>query len=247
MARHGAARRGKAWLGVAGQAKGTEFENKETTMRYKFELTGTSPLIMHANNIEARDAVEAERKKMRGGKAGDDRSPPSTWKTYLDVSDETENICIPFENLLAMLLQAGVKVKIRGKETLKSHSQFLQFDRPDFELLVNGAPISRSVIDAIDGEFTEHANAARAAGFRLMVKPVTIGTSKHIRVRPVFSNWSLVGDFEVDADDGEILTLSALQDLWSTGGRRAGLGDWRPGAPKRPGQYGRFTAQVTRL
>ncbi len=213
---------------------------------YKFQLTGITSLLMHNNNVEERDRIEAVRKRMKGGKAGDDRSPAESWKGYLYTSDDTGNICLPSENLLACLLGGGVKVKVGGKETLKTHSQRVGFDRLDYDLLINGKPLAKTAIDKITGEFAEHANACRELGFRLHVKPCTVGTSKHIRVRPMFANWSVSGSFEIEDDDANVLGLTPLRDLFSACGRLVGLCDWRPSAPKKPGQYGRFSATVER-
>jgi hypothetical protein len=213
---------------------------------YRFEIAGVTSLLMHNNDVEGRDKIEAIRKKMKGGKAGDDRSPAESWKGYLYRSEETGNVCIPAENLLACLLHGGTRVKVGGKETLKSHSQRVAFDRLDYDLLVNGEPLAVSDCEDISGEFGEHAAAARELGFRLHVKPVTVGTAKHIRVRPAFAAWGIRGGFSIEKEDETILSLTALRDLFSVCGRLSGIGDWRPGAPKRPGQYGRFTATVER-
>lgn len=213
---------------------------------YKFSITGITPLLMHHNNIEERDRMESIRKRMKGGKAGDDRSPAESWKGYVYASEETGNLCLPSENLLACLLGGGVKVKVSGKETLKTHSQRVAFDRLDYDLLVNGKPIAKSAIDAISGEFGEHAATARTLGFRLHVKPCTVGTSKHVRVRPMFTNWSVAGGFDIDDEDENVLGLTPLRDLFAACGRLVGIGDWRPSSPKKPGQYGRFTADVER-
>lgn len=215
--------------------------------QYKFTLTGISPLILHNNNIEERDRLEAVRKRMKGGKAGDDRSPADSWKGYLYFSEETGNVCITNEMLLACLLIGGGKVKVSGKETLKSHSQRIMFDKMDYDLTVNDTLVKKSKVDAIKGEFTEQSNACRDLGFMLLVKPCTVGTSKHIRVRPKFgAGWELSGQFEIEEDDAGVLGLSSLRELFTVCGRMVGLGDWRPSSPKRPGQYGRFTATVER-
>lgn len=213
---------------------------------FKFQIQGVTALIMHSNDVEARDGIEAIRKRMKGGKPGDDRSPPESWKGYLYTSEDTGNICIPSENLLACLLGGGTKVKVGGKETLKSHSQRVGFDRLDYDLMVNGKAIAKTLVDKVTGEFGEHAAAARKLGFRLHVKPCTVVNSKHIRVRPIFSNWSLSGNFEIEDEDATVLGLTPLRDLFAACGRLVGIGDWRPSAPKRPGQYGRFTATVER-
>jgi hypothetical protein len=214
--------------------------------KYNFEIKGLTTLIMHNNNIDERDKIESIRKKMKGGKPGDDRSPPESWKGYLYLSEDTSNICIPSENLLACLLAGGVKVKCSGKETLKTHSQRVMFDQQDYDLMVNGKPVPKTAIDKISGEYTEHYEAVQKLGFKLFAKPCSVGTTKHIRVRPKFANWSLKGSFEIEPEDSTLLSLTSLNDLFTTCGRLAGLGDWRPSAPKRPGQYGRFTSTVTR-
>jgi hypothetical protein len=215
---------------------------------YNFTIEGITPLLMHANDIDARDKIEARRKKLKGGKSGDDRSPPETWHGYVYRSAETGNVCMPAENLLTCLLTGGMKCKVGGKETLKTHSQRIGFSKYDFDLLVGPErqPIPVKSIDRITGEFSDHITAARDLGFRLHVKPVTVTTSKHIRVRPLFSSWAIAGSFEIEEEDATILSLSVLRDLFSTSGRLSGLGDWRPSAPKRPGQYGRFLATVER-
>lgn len=214
---------------------------------YKFKISGTNFLLLHHNNVLERDRLDAMRKRMKKAesKAGDDRSPPETWKTYLYVSEETGNICIPAENILSCLSDGGKKIRLQGQETLKTHSQRIAFDALDYDILIGGQYLSKTSIDNIAGEFGEHCVQARSLGFSLHVKPCSVGTSSHVRVRPRFSNWSIQGSFDVEADDEQILTLSTLQDLFSTCGRLAGLGDWRPSSPT-PGQYGRFIAEVTR-
>lgn len=214
--------------------------------QYSFTLTGITPFLMHSNNIEARDAIEAERKKLKNSKAGDDRYPAHSWKAYLYFSDDGE-VCVPTENLLACLLHAGAKIPLKKMETLKQHTQRLAFDAVDYAMAVGGEYITQEEIAAIDGEFKEHSTQARELGFRLLVKPCTVGTKSHVRVRPCFANWEISGVFGVAVEDQSLFPLSTLQDLWSTAGRLSGLGDWRPSAPKRPGQYGRFEAVIKAL
>ncbi len=78
------------------------------TRRYQIELTGVSPLLMHADNIEAADAMERWQKdptNKKGSKAGDDRTPAWRWLSCLYVSEGA--VVVPSDNLMAMLRDAG--------------------------------------------------------------------------------------------------------------------------------------------
>ena len=208
--------------------------------RYTFQIKGITPLIMHHDDIEWADYLDAERKRLKeaGGsksKAGDDRSPPQTWKGY--CYHDGEHLAIPHDNLSAMLLKAGTKKILQKNETYKALTQIgILFDEPYFKLLVNGKPIRFADIEAIDGAFSEHSGAARKLGFRLLVKRASVGAAKHVRVRPIFDDWSLAGSFLVTE---ESLTLEVLREIWEIGCLRVALCDWRAGSPKKPGPYGR--------
>ena len=218
-------------------------------MKYRFKLEGISPLIQHYDNIEGCGLVKAAQKgAYKKAPKGDDRGVPWTWKTYLYRQDDTGDVVIPQENIMSMLMAAGMKIPMKGKETFKSYSQLICMDQLDFPLLVSGNRITGAMIDSVrdDAEFEEHADAVRGLGFRLLVKRAAVGASKHVRVRPMFHGWSVAGTFEIDPEDEPVLTESVLKDLFDTAGRRIGLGDWRPGA-KRPGAYGRFTTTLEKI
>ena len=209
--------------------------------RFKVSIEGRTPLLMHYNNLEARDAVQARGRQ--GGKAGDDRTPADTWKASVYVDEK--NVVVPAECLLAALMWAGKKISIGKMQTLKAASQSILFDDFFVPLLIDGETIARADIEAIDGKFPDHCKAARDLGFSLFVKPATVNGKSHVRVRPRFDRWALVTGFETDDDDllGGSNRIESLFD----GAGKSGLGDWRPSAPKKPGMYGMFRAQVTRL
>jgi sulfur carrier protein ThiS len=197
---------------------------------------------MHANNVDARDALEKERATAtKGGKRGDDRSPAHTWKSYL--YHDGESLIVPLENMLAMLIAAGKKVKVQGKETLKTYTTLIDFEQQDVALMVDGKPVKMSTIAAIKGDFDTQREAAGKLGFRLDVRPVRVGQSSHIRVRPTFDRWSLEGTFAIDSTDIDVLTRDRLELLFAIAGKRCGLLDWRPNAPT-PGRFGRFAPTI---
>jgi hypothetical protein len=69
--------------------------------------------------------------------------------------------------------------------------------------------------------------------FRCAVK---VGTSKVMRTRPIFNEWS--ASFSICMDT-EVVDLPTVKQSLEAAGRLVGVGDWRPGAPKG-GSYGRF-------
>ena len=88
---------------------------------YRFECRGITPLLMHADDIEAADRVSAWIEKPENkSKAGDDRSPAWKWKTYLYFDDT--HLVIPAEIMMAALRDAGMKIMI-GRKSLKAATQ----------------------------------------------------------------------------------------------------------------------------
>lgn len=227
-------------------AKKSANGNNDGLQRYSFELTGTQPLLMHNDSVLAADTLEAWRKdpaNKRRSKAGDDRSPSWTWLTYLYV--DGGQVVIPRENLIAMLIKGGASFKVGRMGTLKGETAASVFFESSYPLLVNGDAVQFSDLRALNDDavpFSKHMDSVRDLGFALDVRRATVGTSKHVRVRPRFDRWTLAGEFSC-YDDGAMGT-EVLQQLFALCGRRVGLCDWRPSAPKKPGGYGTFTALV---
>ena len=72
-----------------------------------------------------------------------------------------------------------------------------------------------------------------------LTKPAVIQRNRLLITRPHFKEWSC--DIEVDAED-DLVDISQLQQWFEIGGRRVGLGDWRP---QKSGHYGRY--RLTKL
>ena len=113
-------------------------------------------------------------------------------------------------------------------------------------LKVNGKEIPYEPILALadENDFEKHEALAEKLGFELFVKRARIGTAKHVRVRPRFENWSATGTITVSDPQ---LTEDMLTTIFAFAGRYAGIGDWRPGSPSKPGQFGTFTAEIRRM
>jgi hypothetical protein len=217
-------------------------------------ITGIQPLLMHSDDIDWSDQMEAwksdkDNKKM--SKPGDDRTPAFRWIGSLYRNDERQ-IVIPTENIMRALMEGGAMVPVPGggKKTFKSQSQSGIMPRAlSWPLLINGKVPDGKSIETIDGllkekDFKKHQAKVESLGlFDLFIKRARIGASKHIRVRPRFYKWATGGELVVQ---DEQITASVLQDILHMAGTYKGLCDWRPGA-KTPGTYGTFMAEIKLL
>ena len=218
------------------------------------ELTGVTPLLMHADDIEAGDTVTAARKAMKGDRAamaefknGDDRFPASTWKSYL-YHDGT-HIALPGENVLKCLSHAGKSIpRGRGSNYSKIVQSSLTYPSTHFEFYGRYGRISMEDIHQATAKindvtgFQETAKAVAPLGIKLWAKRAVVGTAKHVRVRPRFDHWRATIELTVVTEDFDEKTITRMFDL---AGMYSGLGDWRPSAPRAAGPYGKFTAKLS--
>ncbi len=218
--------------------------------QYKIELTGTTPLLMHSDNLTFNEKIKQwinDPQNKGQSVSGDDRTPAWTWIGSLYHDGHT--IGMPSDNLMTMLREGGAKVPKKGKETFKKHTQSgIALDQQQFTLLIDDKPVDVAAIRALVGEtdFTVHLDTAEALGFELLVKRAAIGRAKHVRVRPMFRNWKLVGSLTVLDEEMSGLTQPMLQTVLDYSGSLCGLGDWRPSSGSS-GTFGKFTASVTKM
>jgi hypothetical protein len=226
--------------------KGQQMANRT----YAVTITGKTPLLMHADNIDWADSMEEWKNSpanKKGSKAGDDRSPAWRWLGALYHDDNI--LVMPSDNLQRCFMEGGAMVPVpggRSGKTFKSQSQSgMMTGEPVWPLLVNGKTVAMDKINKLrDTEkFAKHKEACAQFGFMLFVKRAKIGQSKHIRVRPRFDHWSTAGTLVVWDDQ---ITADVLTNILEYAGNYKGLGDWRPGG-KTPGPHGMFTAEVKAL
>lgn len=215
---------------------------------YRVTLTGTTPLIHHYDNIAWADAMERWKNdphNKKSSKAGDDRTPAFRWLGSLYHNGTV--VAIPADNIARVLMEGGALVPVpggRNGKTFKAQSQSgLQIVDLYWPLLVRNKPIPVAPLLALqeESDFATQVERVRAAGFELFVKRAKIGASKHVRVRPYFSEWQASGAVAVIDDQ---ITKEVLVDILTYAGKYKGLGDWRPSSPKAPGPFGRFTVTV---
>jgi hypothetical protein len=212
-------------------------------------ITGKSPLLMHADNIQWADDMEAWKNNPANkakSKAGDDRTPPWRWIGCLNYDDpKTGVVTIPAEYIMRSIMGGAAEVPTgKGQKTFKSQSQSgLLCVNEHLPLLIKGKTIKMADVQKCMAlkTFKEQTDAAKDLGFSLFVKRAKIGSSKHVRVRPRFDNWSIVGDIVIV---DEAITKGILLQILKIAGNMKGIGDWRPGGPT-PGPFGIFDAEVS--
>ena len=136
---------------------------------------------------------------------------------------------MPADNMMTMFREGGAKVKSgNGKETYKKQTQAgLMLDQQQMQLLVGGKPIEVKPFNDLIGvnDFLKHLEAAENAGFELLVKRAKVGMAKHVRVRPMFREWSLVGSFTVMDEEVSGLTEQVLRLILDSSGDLIAQGD----------------------
>lgn len=215
---------------------------------YQVTITGVQPLLMHADDIDWADQMEAwkvDKDNKKSSKAGDDRSPAHRWIGSL-YRNEAGEIVMPTENIMRSLMEGGAMVLVpggRGGKTFKAQSQSGIMPRDiGWPLLIEGKPIDAAPIKRLirEKDFSIHRETVKTLGFSLYLKRARIGQSKHIRVRPRFESWSATGELVVVDDQ---ITEAVLTDILEVAGKYKGLGDWRPSS-KTPGTFGMFNASL---
>ena len=215
---------------------------------YRIELTGKTPLLMHNDNIEWADFMDAWKNNpdnRKDSRAGDDRTP--AWRWLGSVYHDGKVLGVPAANLMRCIMEGGAMVPVPGGKSGKTYKSQTQSGmmsvEPLWPMTLHGGLIDWKDIEALkdDNSFASHRESVKALGFDLNVKRAKIGTSKHIRVRPDFpAGWKLNGTLAVW---DEQITVEALGRILEFAGQYKGLGDWRPGG-KTPGPYGTFSAEI---
>lgn len=216
---------------------------------YRVTITGKTPLLMHHDNIEWADFMKEWQENPANGKQsvkGDDRTPP--WRWLGCVYHDGSALAIPQANIMKCLMEGGAMVPVPGGKsgkTFKSQTQSgMMSVQPFWSLVIGGGTVAWSDVEAAKDlpAFRDNRALAQKLGFALLVKRAAVGSSKHVRVRPQFAaGWEAHGEIAVW---DEQITEKALRDIFEYAGQYKGIGDWRPGAPKKPGPYGTFTAEI---
>lgn len=181
---------------------------------FNVRIEGVTPLLQHRFG-EAAEAEAPSRKVMI--KAVDPREDAE--RSAYRAPDGT--LFVPGAAIARLLREAGGSHKARGS-------------RKSLKYIIPAAVlVAEDEITLLDGD-------GPARGFEVDSRPVTIPATKGriMRHRPRLNRWAAEFSIEVDEDE---LPATIVHQLLAEGGRKIGVGDFRP---EKGGPFGRF--MVTR-
>lgn len=192
-------------------------------VRFRLDIRGTAPLIMHSSRLadaldpatKALKEISAKRKK-----TDDDLAQLSLteWLGGLYYDPALKTIYMPSDNVQACLIEAA-KATRKGKTV--DRAIFLDGDVNPLDF-----PDKNKTIEAL----SKDENYV----FR---KVVTVMRAKVVRTRPIFREWSTSVFGVLDTSE---MNWQDFVGIVERAGSFVGLGDWRP-------RYGRFEATVTQI
>jgi len=195
-------------------------------IKLNLSLRGIRPIIMH--NGRTADPLDPWAKKLKSvsskrKKTEEDHELMSEieFEAGLYWSDEM-GVYMPTDNLQRMFLDACKKIRM-GRESIG-----IMIDAE------YGCPLI----------FPNHKNLKKLKNDPKARLRKAVGLASGVRVmrtRPLIeTGWTLEVPVELDPD---LIDRDAFEQIADIAGHRIGMGDWRPGAPKVPGQFGRFVVE----
>lgn len=197
-------------------------------MKVRITLTGTSALLMH--NAQMSDPLNVFAKELK------------VYSSKKKKTEEDHEIMSRIEFRGGLYIDAHVGPYIPGVNIHRTLVEGARLNKlgKDVE---RGLLITTDVCPLIyhgprdweglwaDGSFVDR-------------RSVKNQSSRVMRTRPVFREWKVEAEAEVDP--GVIKSLDSLQQIADQAGSMAGLGDYRPSSP-HGGPFGRYTAVVEGL
>ena len=190
-------------------------------MKARLDITGQAPLLMHnARLSDPLDPIAREMKKISGKRTKTDSDHEELARLeFLGgiYYNEESGVYVPGANLWATLIGGG---KITKQGTAVQRGLIVSDNA--LTLIYNGPSTPEELY--AHGEFTS----------RLSVK---VGQNRVMRTRPMFEDWRLNAEIQVDET---VLNLDSVVELARNAGEMVGLGDYRP-------SYGRFNVVVEKI
>jgi hypothetical protein len=190
-------------------------------MQYRVTIEGTRPVIMHngAAGLDVRSPANVEKAEIAAKKGSN--------RTVVDEGRlrqlECETSFWLNESLAPTIPPSAIQAVIEaGARKLRQGS-----------LVREGLVVA--VVQSFDYDRDRYGTSIKELSVTTQfTAAVVVQRSRILRTRARFDEWSCT--FVVDVDD-ELVDQEKLDHWLDIGGRRIGLGDWRP---ERSGIFGRF-------
>lgn len=197
---------------------------KTTAKEIKVSIQGIRPMIMHNGRLADPLDYWAKRiKKLTAERNKTDEQYEELgreeFQGALYYSDEL-GVYLPSENLQRLFLDAAKKTK-QGRQAIAIR-------------------LTEPVGYALDFPHSRNLEKLKATPSMHFRRVVGVNGKKVVRVRPLIpTGWRC--HFSIELDTGSNgLNPEQFHTICDNAGLYVGLGDWRPGAPKVPGQFGKF-------
>ena len=198
-------------------------------MRYQITITGTSAIIMHngAAGLDSRSPANIEKAEITKKRGSNRTEPDEIRLRELETQtsfwlDDSGAPTVPAAALRAVIETGARKLKqgpqVREGLVVESIDEFI-YDKK-----------------ALGSTIEELSKTTQ------FTVGVVVQRARILRTRAKFDKWGV--RFTVEVDD-ELVDKEQLAAWLDIGGRRIGLGDWRP---EKSGHHGRFeTASIKKL
>jgi len=183
-------------------------------MQIDVTIKGSAQLLLHKYPVAA-----ASTKKITSQTT--DYSEEWIKTTYLNDKGE---VIMPWTNLMACMFEGSKGKKIRKVAITRVIYTSLAIANQEPLVLVEGKPVT---IDRIKENDWLHTCG------------VVVQRSRVDRIRTAIPEGYEVS-FSITTKPNNVLSVDDIKEILTNAGIVAGLGDWRPSSPKKPGPYGTF-------
>lgn len=196
-------------------------------MKIRFTITGTAPLLMHNQRLaDPLDPYAKALKVISAKKKKTDEDHEEMARIEFEGGlyfDDSLGPYIPGVNVHRSMVE-GARMTKRGKDIERA-----------LLVLDDVCPLAYKGPRDVKGLYADKRYVSR--------KSVKVGQARVMRTRPMFAEWTLECEAELDL---ALLNFEDVQAIAETAGSLAGLGDYRPSSP-HGGPHGRYLAVVEQL
>lgn len=187
-------------------------------MQYNVTIKGTHTLLLHKYT-----PASVSGPAIRVNRGNDSVNFAEEWvtSTYLNKDGQ---VVMPWTNIFACLFDGSKGMK-KGKTAItRIVYTSLAITDPEPLVTIDGKPITLEMIK--ENDWLNYSGAV-ISGRRIDRIRSAIPTGYEIT-------------FGIVTKPNNILTTEDIKAILENAGIQAGLGDWRPSSPKKPGPYGTF-------